>query len=108
MTVGAWIILRPEGHSKMPVTASAAISIIGTWRIHQAGESPFRRPLPILRQIEFLIFDTRVLFEWPLDGIQHPKKQEPATKPQHQIPATHQTAPSSRRITPVPPANSNC
>jgi hypothetical protein len=83
------IILRPERHSKVPITTAAAIAVIWAGRIHQPGEGPFSWTLPVLRQIEFLVFDTGILFERPLDGIQHPEKQEATTEPQKYRPPVH-------------------
>jgi hypothetical protein len=79
-TIGRWAILGPQRHALAPITVETPpITIIGSWWVHKASESPFAWSLPVWRQRRgFTVFNGRVFAEGALG--KHGTDEAEATK----------------------------
>src|SRR5580698_7447314 len=68
MTIGAWIILGPTGHSLCPISSCAVKASVRRGRVHQAAEGEFRLLLIIGGERKTAVPNGRVFAEGHLEG----------------------------------------
>jgi hypothetical protein len=93
VAVGAGVILGPEREALAPVAVeSAGVAIVGTGRVHQAGEGPFGGLVPILGDFEVLVFDAWELTEWALESEQRGEGGDTQSRSIHRSAEAHRCA----------------